>query len=635
MEWLGHFGQALYQKARAGGYRAALFGMNAGTPEPEDWNRPGMAALVRLAGQNPDTLAISLHEGKWGDMAAPITDYPFIIGRFRNLLDSAANQGTAPPTILLTEWAWKYNDCPDVVVLSRDAKALADLISEYPSVKGAFFWNLAGGTQWAGLPDKLQRFIAPLTELALAYKPPAPPTPPPPPPDARPRAVRHRTNLIPQNTTLDELRALSGHLHGQRQTFTYSHDVVDAIHRHAKPGGQIVAWEPERWDIDLREYYAYWQDQELVIRRFSELSPPPPAVSFRWEVWPTVEPALVTQAFGENPDYYGQFGLPGHEGLDLRAPLGTDVRVVTGGTVFAVHTDPDTHNYGIHVRVRHERLDGTFQTVYAHLQTALVTVGQAVTAGQIIGKADNTGNIIGGTSHLHLMMKREQGGTPGWPANIIDPTPWAKALRPGAFPAPPPAGIDLLPYLKGDGRIYMIQASWGPQEKLRTVDMGAGWFRQQKNREWEELFLTNDGFIARGVDTSPGNNRYYRLRDEPTQNWSRWIPRTMAVGQVYQRNPWIYWHSLDDCRQLQPAVRSASVIDFVKHHERFSFTLTNRSLTDVVELAWRFTPGGPWIERYLYAKGYGLVGWLSNDGRRSEYADPATGPEAMRVIACL
>jgi hypothetical protein len=29
------------------------------------------------------------------------------------------------------------------------------------------------------------------------------------------------------------------------------------------------------------------------------------------------------------------------------------------------------------------------------------------------------------------------------------------------------------------------------------------------------------------------------------------------------------------------------------------------------------------------------VGWLSNDGRRSEYADPATGPEAMRVIPCL
>src|SRR5687768_4129640 len=34
--------------------------------------------------------------------------------------------------------------------------------------------------------------------------------------------------------------------------------------------------------------------------------------------WPT-EYHHITQDWGNDPQYYGQFGLPGHEGLDIRA----------------------------------------------------------------------------------------------------------------------------------------------------------------------------------------------------------------------------------------------------------------------------------------------------------------------------
>ncbi len=39
--------------------------------------------------------------------------------------------------------------------------------------------------------------------------------------------------------------------------------------------------------------------------------------SFKFEAWPTEYRAL-TQYFGVNPQNYSQFGLPGHDGLDIQ-----------------------------------------------------------------------------------------------------------------------------------------------------------------------------------------------------------------------------------------------------------------------------------------------------------------------------
>ena len=129
----------------------------------------------------------------------------------------------------------------------------------------------------------------------------------------------------------------------------------------------------------------------------------------------------ITQWFGENPDYYGQFGLPGHEGIDFRAPHGQDIFAVLSGTVYRVENDPNSGNYGIHVRIQHE---GELKTIYAHLDRALVQVGDVVVGGQKIGEADNTGNSYG--SHLHMSEKEtgvnyiDEEGTV-WPYNMRDP----------------------------------------------------------------------------------------------------------------------------------------------------------------------------------------------------------------------
>ncbi len=168
-------------------------------------------------------------------------------------------------------------------------------------------------------------------------------------------------------------------------------------------------------------------------------------------LWPT-DFAVVTQPFGANPQVYRRYGMPGHEGVDFRALINTNVYACADGEVYEVYTDPKNHAYGIHLRIQHE--DG-FKTVYAHLAKALVHKGDPVRAGQLIGRADSSGNSS--ASHLHLSLKRDgataRQETP-YPKDIIDPTPYL------VWPAPnvakgrksPPNGMRVgLHLVRADG----------------------------------------------------------------------------------------------------------------------------------------------------------------------------------------
>lgn len=111
----------------------------------------------------------------------------------------------------------------------------------------------------------------------------------------------------------------------------------------------------------------------------------------------------LTQGFGENPDKYKQFGLNGHEGLDL-TPLGADQKVyaVESGSVTQDFDDPVAgKSYGIHVVIyvpTNRRL-----WYYAHLAENYVSTGDKVLRGQPVGLMGSTGNTTG--PHLHLGLR--------------------------------------------------------------------------------------------------------------------------------------------------------------------------------------------------------------------------------------
>ena len=152
---------------------------------------------------------------------------------------------------------------------------------------------------------------------------------------------------------------------------------------------------------------------------------------FKFEAWPT-EYRSINQYFGANPQNYSQFGLPGHEGIDIMAPMGSKIFAVAPGRITRVRTNPEGHNYGIHVRIDH--IEG-YRTIYAHLKQAIVRVGQQVQAGQLLGFANDTGNSFG--SHLHLTLKKKDENYKNWPYHIFDPTPFLLPLLGFQKPAGP------------------------------------------------------------------------------------------------------------------------------------------------------------------------------------------------------
>lgn len=137
-------------------------------------------------------------------------------------------------------------------------------------------------------------------------------------------------------------------------------------------------------------------------------------------IFQPVSPFIITQKFGENKvciatdgskrliscdglnpptNYKSLYGPLGHKGVDLYAKHGQDVRAVQDGVVYMIDTSAKS---GLDVRIEH-LIDGIkFRTIYEHLLGYDVRVGQKITAGQLIGWADNTGYSSG--DHLHFEM---------------------------------------------------------------------------------------------------------------------------------------------------------------------------------------------------------------------------------------
>jgi murein DD-endopeptidase MepM/ murein hydrolase activator NlpD len=88
-----------------------------------------------------------------------------------------------------------------------------------------------------------------------------------------------------------------------------------------------------------------------------------------------------------------------HKGIDLAAPLGTEVFAARDGTVGLVGVDPVMGNMII---LNHE---AGYQTIYGHLAEIYVQLNDAVRSGMIIGAVGTTGYSTG--PHLHFEIRRQ------------------------------------------------------------------------------------------------------------------------------------------------------------------------------------------------------------------------------------
>lgn len=116
--------------------------------------------------------------------------------------------------------------------------------------------------------------------------------------------------------------------------------------------------------------------------------------------WP-LDSVKITQQFGNTAfARAGAYNGKGHNGIDLRAPVGTPVKASLSGIVVDTgNTDSVRGCYSFRkwVLVRH---NNGLDTIYAHLSQISVSAGQSVGTGQVIGYSGKTGYATG--PHLHF-----------------------------------------------------------------------------------------------------------------------------------------------------------------------------------------------------------------------------------------
>ena len=86
-----------------------------------------------------------------------------------------------------------------------------------------------------------------------------------------------------------------------------------------------------------------------------------------------------------------------HTGLDIAASTGTPIKVIADGTVTCASYQG---SYGKLVKIDH---GNGLETWYGHTSKMYVSVGQKVTAGDVIALVGSTGNSTG--PHLHLEIR--------------------------------------------------------------------------------------------------------------------------------------------------------------------------------------------------------------------------------------
>lgn len=118
-------------------------------------------------------------------------------------------------------------------------------------------------------------------------------------------------------------------------------------------------------------------------------------------------PVYISQVFGVHPEMYARFGLKGHDGLDIAAPLGTPVKAAHDG--FIIESVAKDTGYGLRVQIYNP--EGQFTTIYGHFERSNFpdiifdwnNRSYPVKAGDIIGFVDSTGFSTG--NHLHLGLR--------------------------------------------------------------------------------------------------------------------------------------------------------------------------------------------------------------------------------------
>jgi len=161
---------------------------------------------------------------------------------------------------------------------------------------------------------------------------------------------------------------------GEKHT-SYEITYIDGIERSRKITGTNVTREPVVEEIGIGTYSAHPDSHSTLLTGSGQFG------------WP-VNGGYISDPFLSNRN---------HKGLDIAAPGGTEIYAAADGQVIAAGWN--SFGYGNVVQIAH---DDSYQTVYGHMSKVLVTDGQYVRRGQLIGLVGTTGNSTGNHCHFEV-----------------------------------------------------------------------------------------------------------------------------------------------------------------------------------------------------------------------------------------
>ena len=131
------------------------------------------------------------------------------------------------------------------------------------------------------------------------------------------------------------------------------------------------------------------------------------AFSGQW-YYPTPGFTIITARYGENYDPWNTGVTSSHGGADIAGYRigGTPIHAMSDGKV-VVSQGGWNYGYGEYVIIDHgtSNIDGNkYKSLYAHMRTRAISVGETVKKGDVIGYVGTSGNSTG--DHLHLELYR-------------------------------------------------------------------------------------------------------------------------------------------------------------------------------------------------------------------------------------
>jgi len=114
-------------------------------------------------------------------------------------------------------------------------------------------------------------------------------------------------------------------------------------------------------------------------------------------IWPVIGTGPINSGF-----FCYDRGNHLHNGIDVSAPRGTEIKASRAGKVIKVVNSSAKTGNGTYVTIDH--LDG-FYSIYIHMVDGSPTVseGNTVNQGDVIGQVNDTGNSFG--NHIHFVIK--------------------------------------------------------------------------------------------------------------------------------------------------------------------------------------------------------------------------------------